>query len=198
MTAEEFTQEGQYETYKAYTNEGDLLYVGRSISTLKRLEQHAYQSGWYGQVETLKIERHQTFELAARAEKESIKEEDPLWNIQHASNKVLRQRKKHSFKQAFLEEEVADFLRRCLWSDETYKHSYSTVLMFVLCSLRSDYRIPHKIEQIAKTLKISTNSVYRAWKWMTDKKVIVIKEYDGREWYYFNPDYDKQPDAINI
>jgi len=74
--------------YRHYNTTGILLYVGISISAIKRLSEHAVQSRWFNQIAVIKIEKFETREEAQLAEKQAIEQESPLFNIKMVPRKV--------------------------------------------------------------------------------------------------------------
>ena len=67
--------------YRHYNTTGVLLYVGISISAIRRLSQHSNQARWFNQIAMIKIEKFETREEAQFAEKQAIQNEAPLFNI---------------------------------------------------------------------------------------------------------------------
>ena len=74
--------------YRHYNTTGILLYVGISISAIKRLSEHAVQSRWFNQIAVIKIEKFETRKEAQLAEKQAIEQESPLFNIKMVPQKV--------------------------------------------------------------------------------------------------------------
>jgi len=73
----------QTSLYRHFSEEGDLLYIGISLSALTRLGQHADAAHWYDSISDVKIEHFDTREKAIIAEREAIKTEKPEHNIHH-------------------------------------------------------------------------------------------------------------------
>lgn len=69
--------------YRHFDENGDLLYVGISISAVQRLSQHRSSSPWFEQIAKVDIEWHPTREAALRAEREAIISERPRYNKMH-------------------------------------------------------------------------------------------------------------------
>jgi hypothetical protein len=74
-------EEGPTELYRHYDVDGNLLYVGISLSAVQRLANHRSNSHWYDQVDTVKIERHPSRKAAEAAELEAIRTEKLLHNV---------------------------------------------------------------------------------------------------------------------
>lgn len=68
--------------YRLYGADG-LLYIGIARSIATRLGQHAASKDWFDQVTTIVLERFDTRERAAEAERSAIIEEKPSHNIVH-------------------------------------------------------------------------------------------------------------------
>jgi predicted GIY-YIG superfamily endonuclease len=68
--------------YRHFDKDDNLLYVGRSVNPLARLGMHKYQSDWFDQIATVKIERFDAHEDAVKAEEIAIRVEKPIHNIQ--------------------------------------------------------------------------------------------------------------------
>lgn len=76
--------------YRHFDREQKLLYVGVSISAVKRLGEHALHSHWHSQIANVTIEHFETRKEAIAAEKEAIESEKPLHNIAHNKSKKDR------------------------------------------------------------------------------------------------------------
>lgn len=66
--------------YRHFDANGQLLYVGISLSALKRLSQHNSQSRWADQIANVTIETFPTRDSALAAEREAIISERPIHN----------------------------------------------------------------------------------------------------------------------
>jgi predicted GIY-YIG superfamily endonuclease len=69
--------------YRHFDQGGRLLYVGASVSPLRRLLQHQHCLGarWFDRIVRIEIERFATREAALAAEKQAIKIEKPEFNV---------------------------------------------------------------------------------------------------------------------
>jgi len=76
MTGNESTQ-----LYRHFDAQGQLLYVGISLSAVARLTQHRNSSDWYSQISRVEIQRFDTRSEAEGAEWEAIQKEKPIHNI---------------------------------------------------------------------------------------------------------------------
>lgn len=79
--------------YRHFDSNGELLYVGISLSALHRLGQHKDHSDWYQSIANVTLEHFETREEALEAEREAILRERPLHNIHHRYSAKKAQRK---------------------------------------------------------------------------------------------------------
>lgn len=70
----------QTELYRHFDADGNLLYVGMSISSVARLGEHRRDSHWFNAISVVTIERFETRELCSEAEYQAIKNEKPMHN----------------------------------------------------------------------------------------------------------------------
>jgi hypothetical protein len=68
--------------YRHFDADGNLLYVGISLSALTRLYAHG-KAAWYNDIKNVTIENYPTKRMALDAEKNAIKTEKPMHNIMH-------------------------------------------------------------------------------------------------------------------
>jgi predicted GIY-YIG superfamily endonuclease len=73
--------------YRHFDADGELLYVGISLDTMRRLLQHK-GSEWQQEIAKVEIEWLPTREAALRAEADAITTEQPLWNRRGAGKPV--------------------------------------------------------------------------------------------------------------
>jgi hypothetical protein len=74
---------GSTHLYRYFDQDGNLLYVGISISALLRHLQHRTSSHWFHKANNMTWETYETRAEAAVAEIDAIKAERPLYNIAH-------------------------------------------------------------------------------------------------------------------
>ena len=74
--------------YRHFSEDGTLLYVGISLSTLKRLGQHKQNSKWFAEIVTVTIEHYDCRQTAAAKECEAIQKEKPRYNIAHVVDRT--------------------------------------------------------------------------------------------------------------
>lgn len=67
--------------YRHFNIDGELLYVGISVSSLVRLTKHRNESSWFGEIAVVKIEHFPSRPAALRAEAKAIREERPKHNL---------------------------------------------------------------------------------------------------------------------
>ncbi len=72
---------GRTAVYRLYDEADQLLYVGMTGNPDARFGQHSVIKEWWPQVVRREIEWHPTREIAASAEKEAVRREDPRWNV---------------------------------------------------------------------------------------------------------------------
>lgn len=72
--------------YRHFDENSRLLYVGISSSAIVRLAQHKQTAHWFDEVTVVTIVNFETKELALVAEEQAIKEERPLYNLQHSQD----------------------------------------------------------------------------------------------------------------
>lgn len=75
--------------YRHFDSDGNLLYVGISLNAVARLAQHKICSQWFSQITTITIENFPTRHELLSAEIEAIKNEKPLYNVQHRDSEVV-------------------------------------------------------------------------------------------------------------
>lgn len=66
--------------YRFFDADGALLYVGVTMSVLSRMMAHR-RLPWYREIATIKVEHHDTKELAFAAERAAIAAENPRYNL---------------------------------------------------------------------------------------------------------------------
>jgi hypothetical protein len=67
--------------YRHFDKNGQLLYVGRSITPLSRHDTHRSASYWFDDIECIKIEKLSIYTDAVVAEYQAIKREKPRHNV---------------------------------------------------------------------------------------------------------------------
>ena len=70
--------------YRHFNSAGDLIYVGISMSALRRLTQHAVTAHWFSDISRVEVERFDTRDEAIAAEIKAIRSEKPLHNVEHS------------------------------------------------------------------------------------------------------------------
>lgn len=66
--------------YRHYNENGMLLYVGISLNYLNRTQEHKNNSDWFQEIKNITLEEHPTRQEAIQAEKDAIRNEEPLYN----------------------------------------------------------------------------------------------------------------------
>jgi predicted GIY-YIG superfamily endonuclease len=95
--------------YRHFDKEGQLLYIGISLSTIKRLSQHAAGSIWFDQIAKVTIEHFETREEVLKAEHVAISTENPLHNIN--KRKPLHIRETQELQEDSEEELICRYVR---------------------------------------------------------------------------------------
>jgi predicted GIY-YIG superfamily endonuclease len=73
--------------YRHFSADGELLYIGISLSVLHRIGQHSKHSSWFNKIARISIENFDSREEAKSAEQRAIEKEKPFFNIHHNINK---------------------------------------------------------------------------------------------------------------
>lgn len=76
--------------YRHFDADGKLLYVGVSLSSVKRLMEHRSSSHWFPDISTVTIEKFPSREEVLQAERRAILEENPIHNIKRPSHKDIK------------------------------------------------------------------------------------------------------------
>lgn len=79
-----YERESITDLYRYYDADGNLLYVGISISAIGRAAQHKLQAAWWHDAVRIEIEKHPNREAAMQAEVQAIRSECPLHNRTHS------------------------------------------------------------------------------------------------------------------
>lgn len=74
-----------YDVYRYYDINDRLLYVGMSISAVKRLQMHKSKARWIDRVTTIRIEKFHSKREALNAEKKAIETERPEFNVTYSN-----------------------------------------------------------------------------------------------------------------
>ena len=69
--------------YRHYDKANTLLYIGISLNSIARLNQHRGHSDWFKDITNVKIENFYTRDAALEAERTAIIAEKPLHNVHH-------------------------------------------------------------------------------------------------------------------
>ena len=67
--------------YRLYDAEGDLLYIGCTVSPRQRRHGHMQSSPWFKDVDTFRLTIYPNRPHAMRVEREAIYTEDPRYNV---------------------------------------------------------------------------------------------------------------------
>ena len=128
--------------YRHYDDKNNLLYVGISLNALNRLYQHGGHSDWFDDIKIVKIEHFESRREAVNAERKAIKNEKPLYNIQHKISDLEKIKKEKEKQQR---ESLAN-------RKESLSFIYSSLVQF---------KPVHTLQETADVLRISVDSVKR-------------------------------------
>ncbi len=78
--------------YRHFDAAGALLYVGISLDTIRRTQQHQQGARWYDQIARIEISWHGTREDALYFEAEAILDEVPTFNIATPNRRTFQRR----------------------------------------------------------------------------------------------------------
>lgn len=67
--------------YRHYSKDGALLYVGVSLSLLKRISEHKDNSHWFSEISVIKLTKCETRQEALEIERRAITDENPKYNL---------------------------------------------------------------------------------------------------------------------
>lgn len=73
---------GRTALYRHFDAAGGLLYVGISLDTIRRTQQHRSGAHWFGRIARIQIDWHDSRSAALAAEAIAIASEGPAFNIQ--------------------------------------------------------------------------------------------------------------------
>jgi predicted GIY-YIG superfamily endonuclease len=67
--------------YRWFDDQGNLLYIGITVDLRRRIKQHERSARWYEGAAMMTVEKFDSREAVARAEREAIVAEKPRYNI---------------------------------------------------------------------------------------------------------------------
>lgn len=68
------------QVYRHFDKQGNLLYVGCSLSAVHRLSQHSQVSPWFTEIAKIDVEKFNSRDAALAAERQAIQTEKPKYN----------------------------------------------------------------------------------------------------------------------
>lgn len=92
--------------YRHYDKDGKLLYVGVSLSAIKRLSEHVGISHWANDIASVTIEKFPNRKAVLDAEKEAITNENPIHNIMRPRISVVKKSREERLRDRL--EEIAE------------------------------------------------------------------------------------------
>lgn len=69
--------------YRVFNPYSVLLYVGQTMQPAVRFRKHAEKTKYWGEVGSIELERFKSLDALTTAEKEAIRTERPVYNVQH-------------------------------------------------------------------------------------------------------------------
>lgn len=79
--------------YRHFNADGELLYVGISMTVLIRTRSHSYNSTWFNEVRRIEIEPFPSLVSALEAERSAIRDEKPKHNAQCLDSKKFQNKR---------------------------------------------------------------------------------------------------------
>lgn len=79
--------------YRHFDKDGNLLYVGISLSATGRLVSHKRNANWFDDIASVTIEKFKTRSAAEKAERKAIQNENPKHNTMRYKVPVKKKRK---------------------------------------------------------------------------------------------------------
>lgn len=106
--------------YRHFDGEGNLLYVGISIDPIKRLKDHSVAAHWFSKIKSVTIEEFESRNLVIDAEKNAIKNENPIYNIMRYKEKHLSKKQEKEQDKFQVVQQSKDRLTRQIIFGVTY------------------------------------------------------------------------------
>lgn len=78
-----------WQVYRHYNIYDELLYIGHATDIMRRQQEHSKGTFWFNDVVTIKVEHYPTKAAAEYAEVLAIIKEQPTYNINHKTSKML-------------------------------------------------------------------------------------------------------------
>lgn len=122
--------------YRHWDADGNLLYVGISLSAVGRLNQHRRDSHWSDEIASVTIEYFASREMALKAEADAIRSESPEHNIAGTCGHGAPVAGGHrdymspgrSSRRQMPSSLIDDLVGRALWKGEFYGATWSNVI----------------------------------------------------------------------
>jgi predicted GIY-YIG superfamily endonuclease len=155
--------------YRHYDSNGILLYIGVSLSQLRRLQEHSRNSSWFDTVATIKVEYFETRNLALQAEQAAIILEKPLHN------------KAHSLFPSEVSELIGEFLNLLVGCSSL---GTQTVILNLLKISSTTGEVNVSYSELAEHTKLSVRSIASSMQELTEKAYITRL---GKQSYKISP-----------
>lgn len=153
--------------YRHFNKNGDLLYVGVSLSALNRLGQHKEHSHWFESISRVTIEHYKTREEALTAEKNAIKNENPKHNIRN--NKEDKNPTRYEMAEKSINELISRVVNyNILYTD----HQIAQILFIKINSVRS----------LIESGQLGGIKTYESLRNVTGKEPFLVRRYAISGW----------------
>jgi hypothetical protein len=153
--------------YRHFDKNRNLLYVGISLTHMKRLSTHRLHADWFLQIKTVEIEHFKDRKTAMQAEREAIAHENPMFNIMRPEVKYPLKKQNDLFDLIITKIQSSSFI------DHTYLRKlqrvmgHSTISLAKLtvtpyrtlqCYVLSERKVPHSF--IEKLLSFRSDPAF--------------------------------------
>lgn len=128
--------------YRVFAEDGALLYVGATVNSAARLNQHR-ERHWWREAATVRLEHFDTVEAAHVAEMEAIKSEAPRFNRQ-TPRRPLTEADLAARQAKRVENARRGDALRAQWAEEE-KHTYTADVMCGNCGREGRLRFPNGV-----------------------------------------------------
>lgn len=79
--------------YRIYDPHGTLLYIGSTTNPAVRFQEHQHHQPWWDEASEIKLCRYATYAEMLEAEADSIRSENPRYNIAHSKPRPFKRRR---------------------------------------------------------------------------------------------------------
>lgn len=143
--------------YRHFDKDGKLLYVGVSLSTMKRLSQHKKASHWFNEITSVTIQKYKSRQEALDAERSAIIEENPIHNLKRPTVKEVERIEDDEC--AFSENSRNDLIKRIVQFNPVYTIDEASRITGVSKAKIKELISLNKIGYICVGERIASNGV---------------------------------------